>query len=80
MAKPKGKTAQQLKKEITAHSVVSIIVPPKFVGQRTAFKLGFYHGRENLRARKPETFIYQITATAYAVGFTAGCAARAAQV
>lgn len=66
------------KKEITAHAAVSVNVPAQHVQQETAFKLGFYHGHEGLRARKPESFIYKPTATAYAVGFLAGCAARAA--
>ena len=77
MAKPKKKTPQA--KEITAHSTVAVIVPREFLGQTTAFKLGFYHGHEKLPARAPESFIYPRTATAYAVGYMAGCAARAAR-
>lgn len=67
------------KKEITAHIAVSVIVPAKLAGQTTAFKLGYYHGYEKLPARQPESFIHKTTAQAYAVGFIAGCAARAAQ-
>lgn len=66
------------KKEITAHVAVTVIVPAQFAAQTTAFKLGYYHGHEKLPARKAESFIYKPTATAYAVGFMAGCAARAA--
>ena len=66
------------KKEITAHVAVSVIVPAKLAGQTTAFKLGYYHGYEKLPARKAESFIHKPTATAYAVGYMAGCAARAA--
>mgnify|MGYP000753587561 CR=1 FL=1 len=60
----------------TSHPVVAVSVHPSAVNP-TAFKLGFYHGFEGAR-RKPN-FIYQSTATAYALGKMAGCAARAAQ-
>lgn len=49
------------------------------VKNETAFRLGFYHATEGVAARKPETFIYQSTATSYSLGYMAGCAARAVQ-
>lgn len=77
--KTKTKPKAQLKKEVTAQVAVSVIVPAQLAGQTTAFKLGYYHGYEKLPARKAESFIYKPTATAYAVGYMAGCAARAVQ-
>lgn len=61
------------------HPVVVVTVHANFKGQETAFKLGFYHGYEGARPRKAESFIHQPTATAYAAGLMAGCAARAAK-
>ncbi len=77
--KTKAQTKTQLKKEITAQVAVSVSVPAQHVQQATAFKLGFYHGHEKLPARKADSFVHKPTATAYAVGYLAGCAARAAQ-
>lgn len=65
-------------KKITSHVVITVTVPAEHVQQTTAFKLGYYHGHEGLRARSAKSFIHKPTATAYAVGFMAGCAARAA--
>lgn len=61
------------------HPVVVVTVHADFSDQETAFKLGFYHGYEGVRPRKAESFIHQPTATAYAAGLMAGCAARAAR-
>lgn len=75
----KAKNRVGSKKEITANIAVSVIVPAHLAGQTTAFKLGYYHGYEKLPARKADSFVHKPTATAYAVGYLAGCAARAAQ-
>jgi len=53
------------------------VCPPASV-HPTAFKFGFHHGYEKCRPRRPGSFAYQSTASAYALGYTAGRAARAA--
>ena len=73
------KHAPKLPATTGQHPVVAVTVHAKFKGQETAFRLGFYHGYEGARPRKRDSFIYQPTATAYAAGLMAGCAARAAK-
>ncbi|MGE0133283.1 MAG: hypothetical protein AB7U82_34835 [Blastocatellales bacterium] len=58
--------------------IMAVVCPPNSANP-TAFSLGFHHGAEKARARKPESFIYPTTASAYALGYTAGCAAREAK-
>lgn len=69
--------AKTPKKVITSHIVVWVTVPTEFVGQTTAYKLGYYHGYEGLKTRQSSSFIHKPTATAYSVGVMAGCVARA---
>lgn len=80
MAKKRASKAAPKRPATTGqHPVVAITVHAQFKGQETAFRLGFYHGYEGVKPRKPENFIHQPTATAYAAGLMAGCAARAAK-
>lgn len=80
MAKKRARrTVPQLPATTGQHPVVAVTVHAKFKGQDTAFRLGFYHGYEGVKPRKRESFIHQPTATAYAAGLMAGCAARAAK-
>ncbi len=71
------KRTQQSAAPSRQHLVMVVTVPEDFADQQTAFKLGFYHGYERIRGRNPESFIHKPTATAYAAGLMAGCAARA---
>lgn len=79
MAKKLAKAQPQRPAASAQHAVVVITVHAEFKGQETAFKLGYYHGYEGVRSRKPESFIHKPTAKAYAAGLMAGCAARAAR-
>ena len=69
--KPQSKAANK------QHPVVTVTVHAQF-RNHTAFKLGYFRGFEGSNRHKTASFIYQSTATAYAAGFMAGCAARAA--
>ena len=70
--------ARKKKKKLAPASapiVTAVVCPPDSV-HPTAFMLGFHHGYERCPALAPRSFAYQSTASAYALGYTAGRAAR----
>lgn len=74
MSKHKNKQGHQSNDPGTAAAAT-----PPGTANPIAFKLGFHHGIHKARVRKPESFIYESTANAYALGYRAGCEAREAK-
>ena len=74
----KSRQQRQVIKEIgQTLAAQAVTVPCCFASQPTAYALGFHHGDNKLRRRKPESFVYPLTRTAYVAGVMAGLAARA---
>lgn len=58
----------------------AIKVPTKYKNQRTAYALGYWHGDKKAKCCTRKDFVYEVSFTAYCLGFTAGTIARAARL